>query len=100
MSLEDLEKIRVKLLTLAVVNVLQPVEKSLLAEQLKSRIDAEQLDNILSELIKERRVAKEKKRYRLTSRGMRSTTPGKGRILRDIHRMKYLARSTRQRGGT
>lgn len=100
MSVEDLEKIRAKLLTLAVVNVLQPVEKSLLAEQLKSRINAEQLDDILSELIKEKRVAKEKRRYRLTSRGMWSTIPGEGRVLRDIYRMKYLARGSRQRGGT
>ena len=99
MSVEDLQKIRVKLLTLAMVNVLQPIEKSLLAEQLKSRINAEQLDDILSELVREKRVTKEKERYRLTSRGMRSIIPAEGRILRDVQRMKYLAQVTRQRGG-
>lgn len=100
MSIPMLQRLRDKMFTLMTVNIFQPVEKSLLVDQLKSSIDTEQIDGILDELIKEKRVVKEGERYRLTFSYGKSIIPGRGRILRDVERMKYLARVTRQRGGT
>lgn len=93
------QRIRAKSLTLAVVNVLQPVKKTVLTKQLKSTIGIAQINDVLDELIKENKVTKEKWRYRLTSHGMQSIIPDEGRVLRDVQRMKYLAQVTRQRGG-
>lgn len=96
----DLQMIRAKLLTLLTVNVFQPVDRALLVEYLKSSIDTQQIDCILDELIKENRVTKESDRYRLTYHGGKTIIPGKGRILRDIQRMKYLVKISKQRGGS
>lgn len=99
MSSSRLQKLHAKMLTLLAVNVLQPVKKTVLAKQLKSTIEIAQINDVLDELIKENKITKEKRWYRLTSRGIRSIIPGKGRVLRDVQRMKYLAQVTRQRGG-
>lgn len=96
----DLQRIRAKLLTLVAVNIFQPAESSLLVEQLKSHIDTEQIDSILDELVKEKRIIEEGSRYRLTYHGGKSIIPGKGRILRDIQRMEYLVQLSKQRGGS
>jgi len=82
------------------INVFQPVERSFLVEQLEPEADTDQIDHILDELIKEKRVAVEKDHFRLTYRGIKSIIPGRGRILRDIQRMEYLVQLSKQRGGS
>lgn len=93
------QKVSNKLLTLATVNVFQPVGLELLVDKLQSSIDAEQLSIILDELVSEHRIALENKYFRVTKLGYRSILPDKGRILRDIYRMQYLADVNLIRGG-
>ena len=96
----NLQTLRSKILTLVAINVFQPVEKAFLIEQLESIVDTNQIDYIIDELIKEKRVAFEKDHFRLTHKGIKSIIPGKGRILRDIQRMEYLVQISKQRGGS
>lgn len=96
----DLQTLRNKLLTLAVINVLQPVERSFLIEQLESIVDTDHIDYILDELIKEKSVTIEKNHFRLTHKGMKVMIPRKGRTLRDMQRMEYLVQLSKQRGGS
>jgi len=97
---QNLQTLRSKILTLVAINVFQPVEKSFLIEQLQPEVDTDQIDYILDELIKEKRVAFEKNHFRLTYKGIKSIIPGRGRILRDIQRMEYLVQLSKQRGGS
>lgn len=94
-----LQRVNNRLLTLATINVFQPVERELLVDKLQSRIDAEQLSIILDELISEHRIVLENQYFRVTRLGYKSILPDKGRILRDINRMQYLADINLIRGG-
>lgn len=96
--MEGFQRIRAKWLSLAVVNIHQPVRKAYLVEKLKSSIDVADIDSILKELVKEKRLAKEQGRYRLTYHGTKSILPATGRVMRDIHRMKYLVNISKGRG--
>jgi predicted transcriptional regulator len=99
MSFIDIERIRARFLILETLNVFQPAEKTCLVERLKGRVNAQQVEAILDELVKENRAVEEKGRYRLTRHGYKTIIPGKGRKLRDVYRMKYLFEITQQRGG-
>ena len=99
MSSMDIEHIRARFLILAAVNVFQPSEKPFLVERLKGRINAQQVEAVLDELLKENRAVEEKGQYRLTRHGSKAIIRGKGRRLRDIYRMKHLFEISQQRGG-
>ena len=95
----ELQRINNKLITLVTINIFQPVEREYLYNKLQSRIDNEQLNSILDELVLENRVVIERQHYRLTVLGYKSIIPNKGRILRDVNRMHYLADMKFRRGG-
>jgi predicted transcriptional regulator len=95
----DLEKVRTKLLVLVMINVHQPVDVPSLLKRLEQKINAEQIETILDELVQEDRVVEERGQYRLTRYGYKAIIPVRGRILRDVHRMKHLFEVTQQRGG-
>ena len=57
-----------------------------------------ELEELLSELNREGKIAEENNHYRLTYNGTESIIPGKGRTIRDIHRMEYLVEYSKQRG--
>ena len=99
MSSPILENLLNKSLTLVAINIFQPCNKDILKENLKSEVNPDQLDNILTILVKEQRVALEKDHYRLTYKGIKSIVPGRGRILRDLQRMEYLTQLSSKGGG-
>lgn len=94
-----LQRINNKLLTLVTINIFQPVERDYLYDKLQSSIDSEQLNSILDELVLGNRVVLEQQHYRLTMPGYKSIIPNKGRVLRDVNRMHYLADTNFLRGG-
>lgn len=100
MFAQELLKYRLKALTLAVINVLQPVDKNTLVNRLTKAINTDQIDLILDELVTEHRITMEKDHYRVTYKGIKSTLRNKGRILRDVQRMEYLVKLSRKGGGT
>ncbi len=87
---QDWENTHAKLVTLLAINIFQPVKLSLLKQKLNTQIDTSKLKIILDELIKEKKLNRELRHYRLTYKGLNSVVPGKGRVLRDLHRMEYL----------
>jgi len=88
-----------KLLALATVNVLQPVEKESLSNSLSEYINKKQLGSTLKELVQEDLITREEGYYRTTYKGNRLTISPKARNLRDIQRMRHLLFVSRQRGG-
>lgn len=88
-----------KIKTIAAINVLQPVTKQNLSKSLKNNISPESLPTILKELVQEGLIASEKKYYRATRLGMSYIPSRESRLLRDVYRMKYLLRISKQRGG-
>lgn len=96
---QNLQSLRSKILTTVAINVFQPVEKTFLIEQLQTEVDTNQIDHILDELTRERRITLEQGHYRLTYKGIKSIVPGRGRILRDLQRMEYLTQLSSKRGG-
>lgn len=96
---QDWENIRAKLLTLLAINIFQPVKISFLKQKLNNQIDTSKLRIILHELIKEKKVNRELRHYHLTYKGLKSVIPGKGRVLRDLHRMEYLVSLSKKGGG-
>ncbi len=99
MSSPILENLLNKSLTLVAINIFQPCNKDILKENLKSEVNPDQIDNILTILIKEQRVICENNHFRLTRKGIDSIIPGKGRILRDLQRMEYLTQLSSKGGG-
>lgn len=99
-SLSDWQKTKAKVLTLLAINIFQPVKCSVLTGYLSDHAKSAELHQILGELVRERKVVREASHYRLTAAGLKSIVPGKGRFVRDIHRMEYLVHYTKQRGGS
>ena len=95
----EASRIKAKLMTLLVINIMQPVLRSTLNIQLSKYANPIELLKIINELVNENKIVKEHYRYRTTASGWKSTIPGEGRVLRDIHRMEYLVESSKQRGG-
>ena len=93
----NLNYVRDKLITLYAVNIFQPVEKDVLLKQLDN-ISSQGLDQILNELINEKRVLVEKNHFRLTYKGMHSMLSNKGRVFRDLQRMEYLSQLNKKGG--
>jgi hypothetical protein len=98
--LSDWQKTKAKVLTLLAINIFQPVEFSVLKGYLSDHAKPVELRKILGDLVRERKVVREASHYRLTDTGLTSIIPGKGRFVRDIHRMEYLIHYTKQRGGS
>lgn len=94
---QQAELVKLKLLTLVAISVLQPVSRSDLADNLESKIDGGRLDLLLEGLQQERAIARDDKWFRLTFRGEESISPGRGRKLRDIQRMEFLVKLTKER---
>lgn len=88
-----------KIKTIATINILQPVTKLNLSKLLKDNISPESLPTILKELVQEGLIISEKKYYRVTRLGMSYIHSGESKSLRDVYRMKYLLRTSKQRGG-
>lgn len=93
-----LNTLTAKSLVLISINILQPCRKDVIAESLKGKVEPILLDNSLTQLLREKRVAYEKDYYRITRIGMDSIISGKGRILRDLQRMEYLSDSIKKGG--
>lgn len=98
MTTHATESLIAKSMVLLAINIFQPCKKDILANNLKKYADSNQLDNILAQLLKEKRVTCERDYFRLTLKGMDSITPGKGRILRDLQRMEYLSQLYKKGG--
>lgn len=88
-----------KLRTLALVNILEPVNKTRLAKSMGNTINPKNITSILSELVNEGLVSCERRYYRLTHRGLSLSISRQVKTLRDIYRMKYLLSTNKQRGG-
>ena len=90
--------IKKKAITLFVINVFQPVTVETIHRKLQDEVSLPELQDLLFELNHEGKITEENKHYRLTSIGTKSIIPGKGRTMRDIHRMEYLIEYSKQRG--
>lgn len=88
-----------KINTLVLINILEPVTKEIIIKSLGNNINNKQMGLILSELISDGFVAKEKDYYRTTYIGSSFSISRKANQLRDIHRMKHLLAISKQRGG-
>ena len=91
--------IRDRILTLATINILEPVTKGSLVKEMAQYIDKKQIVDIIGELLSDGLIVKEKKSYRVTYRGSKFNTSLEARKLRDVQRMKYLLSISKQRGG-
>lgn len=85
--------------TLALVHVLQPVTKRTLLKHLPKTIRPDCVPSILTELLHAHLISKEKGYYRVTHSGISFNVSTQSKMLRDITRMKYLLKITKQRGG-
>ena len=85
--------------TLAIVTVLQPVTKASLLEYLRGTVHRDSISSILTDLLDAGLVAKDKRYYRATARGLSFSVSRRSKTLRDIDRMKYLLAISKQRGG-
>jgi len=99
MTTDILEFLTAKSILLFTINIFQPCNRNTLEANLKKEIDPKLLDPLLAQLLKEKRATREGDYFRLTAKGMTSIIPGKGRILRDLHRMQYLSELTAKGGG-
>ena len=99
MTTNKLEFLTAKSILIFTINILQPCKKNTLEANLSEDIDSDLLDTLLAQLVEEKRVTREGDHFRLTIKGMNSIIPGKGRILRDLHRMQYLSQLTVKGGG-
>ena len=91
-------KIKTKVTVLLVINIFQPVSFETIHKNIGDKISFSQLQELLTELTQECKITEENAHYRLTSIGLVSIIPGKGRTIRDIHRMEYLVEYSKQRG--
>jgi hypothetical protein len=99
MTTDALEFLTAKSILTFTINILQPCNKNTLETNLKKDIDSNLLDTLLAQLLEEKRATREGDYFRLTVKGMNSIIPGKGRILRDLHRMQYLFELSAKGGG-
>ena len=98
MITNKIESLMAKSMALLAINIFQPCKRDILENNLKKYADSNQLDDILTQLIEEKRVICETDYFRLTLKGMDSITPGKGRMLRDLQRMEYLSQLNKKGG--
>ncbi len=99
MTTPTLEVITAKYILLFAINIFQPCKKDMLEANLKKYLDSNSLNELLTQLLQEKRATREGDYFRLTLKGMNSIIPGKGRMLRDLQRMEYLSQFTIQGGG-
>jgi hypothetical protein len=92
-------KIKTKLNLLFIINIFQPVLLENIQKNVNDEIALPQLQDLLTELEQEGKIAIENQHFRLTLIGLQSIIPGKGRTMRDIHRMEHLVEFSKQRGG-
>ena len=85
--------------TLMAINILQPVIENDLAKSLLNIIDQDSLPLILTELNDYGLISNENGYYRSTRLGMALKVSNQSKKLRDILRMKYLLKTSKQRGG-
>jgi len=88
-----------RIITLATINILEPVTRESLIKETAQYIDKKQIENIIDELLNDGLIVREKKSYRVTYRGNKVNISVRARKLRDIQRMKYLLGISKQRGG-
>ena len=88
-----------KMKILKLVNILQPVTKTTLLKHLPKTIRPESISSILTELLQDNLLSKERRYYRVTTSGLSFNLSKQSKKLRDITRMKYLLQTTKQRGG-
>jgi len=88
-----------KFLVLQIINIFQPVEKKRLLKLLRKEYNVSRINYLLKELIMDKRIVEESKKYRLTKFGLQTILPGDTRIIRDKYRMHYLYETWKNRGG-
>jgi len=98
--LSDSELAKLKPLILLTINIFQPVKRNVIATKLNKYVRKSDLDNIIEEMVANKKVVEEPNGFRLTYSGQLAIVPGKGRFLRDINRMEYLVQLSKQRGGS
>lgn len=89
---------KTKVTVLFIINIFQPTTLETIHRNMRYEISLPDLQDLLNELHNEGKITEENKHYRLTFIGSKSIIPGKGRTMRDTHRMEYLVEYSKQRG--
>lgn len=88
-----------KIKTLAVINILEPINKAGIIKSFSNGIGGDQITLIIDDLVNDGFVTEEKGFYRITYKGSSFSISRKANKLRDVQRMKHLFKISKQRGG-
>ena len=95
-SIPDITHFRAKYLALITINMCEPADFHTLFEKLGNHVTPELLQVALDYLEEEKRIAQQANTYRITAFGQKTIINKKNRKRRDMQRMEYLVKLSRE----